>query len=514
MTDAQHPAVPDAKLPSTHLDDSAVVATAAGVVSASDTIDTPHAGLGRIARNVAVVVAFGVVGKFFGLFTGVYIRRTLGPDVNGILGWNLAVIGYVGLITNPGVTTIAKREVAKHPARSTTIFYDRIASQLLLAIPAALITLGVAYAIRDQPYAATLLAVQTIGLFITAVGIDWLFEAHERMILPTAVNLGVLALQVPLLLWLVRSPADGVWYVGYSLTLQAAAVIALFVLAYRHGLLRRRHITWQPQRWWPIFVEAMPVTLSSAATMLYYNCDVFLLGLTSTNFITGQYATAYALMLMIFSAIVPMWTAFLPQMAVAIDNPPLVSGLARRLYRGLTLAGTAFAAVGFCFGPELVRLLYGPQYELAGRLFTYLSFNAILLGTNVALASPLNIWGRQTWLLWITLASATVNFGANLILIPRYGVWTAVWTTLGAEAIVLVCSLYARRRVVPFPIVGDSVKIATAFVAVAGAVLYFKSLAVLPWWTWLAVLIAASVAITAWLEPAILRLVWRKFRPA
>ena len=516
MKDAARSPVPDAKLPATHLDDSAVVASAAGVVSAGDALGPPSsgAGLGRIARNFAVVAAFGVVAKIIGLFTGIYIRRTLGPDVNGILGWNLAVLGYIGLITNPGVTIIAKREVAKQPARSTTLFYDRVASQLLLAIPAALMTLGIAWTIRDQPYAATLLAVQTIGLFVTAIGVEWLFEAHERMILPNAVNLGVLVLQVPLLLLLVRSPNDGVWYVGYSLGLQTVAAVTLFTLAYRHGLLRKRRVTWEPRRWWPVFVEALPVTLSSAAIMLYYNCDVFLLGVMKDNYTTGQYTTAYALMLMVFGAIVPMWTAFMPQLTVAIDDPPVARELSRRLYRGLAVVGCVFAAVGFCFGPELVRLLYGPQYDIAGRLFAILSLNAVFLGVNTALTSPLNVWGRQTWMLWITLASAAANFAANLLLIPRFGVWSAVWTTLGAEAIVLACGLFARRRLVPFPLVGDSLKIGAAFVVVSSTVLYAKSVTPLPWWLLFAVLLAVCTALTTWLEPAILRRVLNKIRPA
>ena len=55
-----------------------------------------------------------------------------------------------------------------------------------------------------------------------------------------------------------------------------------------------------------MFIEALPVTLSSAAIMLYYNCDVFLLGVMKDNFTTGQYTTAYTLMFMVFGAIVPM----------------------------------------------------------------------------------------------------------------------------------------------------------------------------------------------------------------
>ena len=514
MSDADRAAVPDAKLAVIHLDDSAVMASASGVVPAGDTLDSPVAGgLGRIARNFAVVAAFGVVAKIIGLFTGIYIRRTLGPEVNGILGWNLAVLGYIGLITNPGVTTIAKREVAKRPGRSTAIFYDRVIGQLLLAVPAALVTLGVAYAIRHQPYAATLLAVQTIGLFVTAIGVEWLFEAHERMILPNAVNLVVLLAQAPLLLWLVRSPHDGVWYVAYSLCLQTAAAATLFFLAYRSGLLRGRRVSWQPRRWWPVFIEALPVTLSSAAIMLYYNCDVFLLGVMSDNNTTGQYSTAYTLMLMVFGAIVPMWTAFMPQMTVAIDDPPTASELSRRLYRGLAIVGCGFAAVGFCFGPELVRLLYGPQYDLAGRLFAILSLNAIFLGINTAITSPFNIWGKQAWMLWITLASAAANFAANVVLIPRYGVWSAVWTTLGAETIVLVCGLVARRRLVPFPIAGDSLRIGVAFVSVSTIVLYAKSWAAVPWWLLFAGLLAVCAVLTARLEPAIVRRVWQKVRP-
>jgi O-antigen/teichoic acid export membrane protein len=44
----------------------------------------------------------------------------------------------------------------------------------------------------------------------------------------------------------------------------------------------------------------------------------------------------------------------------------------------------------------------------------------------------------------ITATAAVVNLGLNLLVIPIYGAWGAIATTLGAEFVVLVLVLFAR----------------------------------------------------------------------
>ena len=126
-------------------------------------------------------------------------------------------------------------------------------------------------------------------------------------------------------------------------------------------------------------------------------------------------------------------------------------------------------------------LIYAADFAPAGPVFEWLSINAILIGINAALVAPFNVWGRQKRLLWVTLTAAAVNLAANLVLLPRYGMWAAVWTTIGAEVVVLALSVVARRDVSPVPVARPVLRVLTPLVMASIVMKWAVDAALLPW---------------------------------
>jgi len=105
----------------------------------------------------------------------------------------------------------------------------------------------------------------------------------------------------------------------------------------------------------------------------------------------------------------------------------------------------SLAALEWAFGRYVIVLLYGEGSAESGALLAWLSLNLALIFFSTAVGQPLNVWVLQRpYLLW-TLNRAAVNVALNCILIPWFGPWGAVITTLLAEGVVGVGCLWVRR---------------------------------------------------------------------
>jgi O-antigen/teichoic acid export membrane protein len=93
----------------------------------------------------------------------------------------------------------------------------------------------------------------------------------------------------------------------------------------------------------------------------------------------------------------------------------------------------------------VIVFLFGQGFAPAGPLFEWLSLNTALIFFNVGYNQPLNAWNAQKLVLYCTLAGAISNVAANVILIPRFGPWGAVATTILAELVVMISTIWMRR---------------------------------------------------------------------
>ncbi|MHB1712638.1 MAG: hypothetical protein ACYCV7_14780, partial [Acidimicrobiales bacterium] len=84
-------------------------------------------------------------------------------------------------------------------------------------------------------------------------------------------------------------------------------------------------------------------------------------------------------------------------------------------------------------GP-LVRILFGPQFGASAPVLEVLALVVPLRLVNSLLGTALTATDRQALRTRAVCAGAVLNLVANLALIPIFGYWGAVGSTLGTEA--------------------------------------------------------------------------------
>ena len=398
-----------------------------------------------IARNFFWLSAAQLVGLLVGLFSGIYARRVLGVAAIGEYTWCLALVAYFSVLVNPGLDTIAKRDTARDPSQTKRLVSQLLALAVALAL-AGFLLLGVfAYSGLEGPTIGRLLALSSIALLFLPFNPTWLLQAHERMIPPAIVQIVIQVLRLPVLVLLVREPGDVDRYILLAYPFQLGLIVYLTWYASRYGLVRWGEVRPTFRGAWPLLKEALPLGASQGAILLYYNFDTLLLGFLTGDRAVGIYSTAYGVMLIPTFLSGALTSAYFPQLSRAHGNDLQSATISSDFLRVLVWMGMPLAALGWAFGRYGIVLLYGHEFAESGPLLEWLSPNLALIFFSIGVGQPLTAWGLQRKHLRVTLSGAVVNVVLNCVMIPRFGVWGAVVTTLLAEFLVGIGCIWVRR---------------------------------------------------------------------
>ena len=400
----------------------------------------------RIAANFITLASTSVLGLIVTIVISIYVRRALGPVAIGQVSWALAVVAYLGVLVNPGLTTVCQRELAKNSGRGQELLALILTLQTVLAVVAyGLVVAIVALDLRG-PTVNILLLIQGITLFLTAWNAGWVLQANERMVAPSIASLVFNALQLPALLLLIHRPEDLYLYAILSLPFPLLGVIYNLWYLGRHGLASPMRLRPRLAGAFALLREAWPLALSQGAVLIYFNSGTIILGFTDGDDAVGQYATAYRLMMVAAVITASLWNAYFPALARAHDSPALAILLSREYVGLLAWMGLPIAALGWACGRHVVELMYGPAFAAAGPYFEWLCLNIAITFLNYGLVATLVPWGHSSLQFKITGAGAAINLTLNLAAIPFYGAWGAIAASLAAEAAVFGLGLLARRR--------------------------------------------------------------------
>jgi O-antigen/teichoic acid export membrane protein len=455
-----------------------------------DTVETiaPQASPGSrrlIARNFMSLNAATFAQRFLGLFTSIYTRRVLEVVAIGQISWCTSVMTYFTLAINPGLGTIAQRDVAREPSKAGRYISQLFILQVALALVAFALAGVFALLNLRGPQIRLILFLQAFGLLLLPFNLTWLLQAHERMAAAAFATVVSQVLMVPALFLFIRGPSHVIRYVWLSYPFSVGMVVYLIWYASHHGLFRWEDVRPTLHGSLALVKEAVPLGLSQVAVLLYYNFGAIFLGFARGDAVVGLYSTACNLMMVSLTLCTSLATAYFPSLSRAQGDAEQMKKTSTEFLRILVWMGFPIAAMGWAGGRYVVRLMYGQHFADSGPMLEWLSLNIALVFFNVGIAWPLNAWGHQRANFYASGVAAILNVGLNWALIPRYGVWPAIAATILAELAVMVYILYWRRRVCPIPALRIAAKPLMASVLVG--VLTKILVSVFPHYWWIVV---------------------------
>ncbi len=248
---------------------------------------------------------------------------------------------------------------------------------------------------------------------------------------------------------------------GPMIGLGAIAVIGLlFTLAKELRLARGGHV--QKARLQDYASYGLPVAFSLILSLVISTTDRFLLAIFLDEQAVGVYHAGYSLANRTLD-VVFVWLGMAggPAMVSALERggrAALAETAREQLSFMVLLTLPAAVGVALVAGP-LAQLMIGEALSQgAADVTPWVAFGAFFSGLTTYYFHQAFTLGRRTHLLFVAMIiPAVANLVLNLILIPRFGIAGAMWSTAASYSLGAVSSWLLGRRAMPLPVPLDVV---------------------------------------------------------
>ena len=412
-----------------------------------------------------------VVGLAATALAAVLVFRTVGPTVAGELAIATTVFYLATVVVNGGLPTAAAQEVAARPESLRGVL---LAAGGLRIAYAAIFTVAAESILFVLPLGGSirlLLMLTIAGVILLPLKHDWLLVARGSVgsvavarIVSASATLAVAAL-------VVRDPGDTGALVVYLLSGHAATAIvtsAMAVLTEHSRMWARDRIVGSPT--WSLGRKGVHYLKADLSIFVYNNSDRFFLYALGGPVVVGLYEAAYKLILP-FSAIGTVVTDSMYLMLARAVGTPALRDVYQRYVRLLFVGTVPVGFVTAAFGPAIVAVVFGDEFEAAGQLFAVLGWVVTVGYLSGAIAIPFTAWDRPKAYGDAITAGSVANLLLNVLLIPPFLGFGAALATILAKVVVVLAGARAFRSVCDYPVFREFLRFALASATAVGAAL-------------------------------------------
>ena len=377
-------------------------------------------GMNRdLSYKAAWSITSQVVGLLAGLAVVIVAARAVGPVGLGEWRFAQAIVAYVIVLGDLGLSAYAAREIARRPDGPAPLVVPVLVVRTLTT---AGIGLAALLAMLVAPTSASQLAVTavaTVAAILTAASPTFLLQGQERI--ATAAHIRIVTQSVS------ASFAVALALVtGQVLPIAVAYAVGALIgttwtlrLAGQGGAVRRRTAWMAPSS---LVRCGLPFLGAAVAIQVLTNGDSFLLGVMRGPEELGLYAAPYAVASYLMLVGGAIMAAIFPRIArlagsSSSDLPVLLGDLAS--VNGSIGIPAAFA--GIMLSSALMPALFGEAYAAEGPVFALLMAFPLLGYFNLTVGQFLAAADRERPAFGVAAVSAVLNIGLNLVLIPPLG---------------------------------------------------------------------------------------------
>lgn len=412
------------------------------------------------ARNLAKssgIYALGMLGSpLVSLVLAPFLAHHLSSTDYGLLTVLMTVITLASGVSQLGLAAAFFR--AYHydytePRDRRAVLATVVVLLVLVSIPTAMVAWllapTVAGVLRERSSFGNLIS---LAFWVVAVqnltvpGLCWL-RAENRPVFFSLLSLGnvllVLCANLVLLGLLHWGVAGSLIATGSGYA--SIVLCTLPVILWRTRLQVRKDIAWS------LLTFGAPQALSYISYWVLQLSDRFLLSVFVSLAQTASYSVAYSLGSVLSTLVISPFALAWPTLMFSVakrKGAPHVFQIVFRWY-GIILLFVAFAIS--IAGSLLLGWLFPASYHSAAPVIPIVAESFIFYGLYIVFMTGSSIQ-RKTWMpaAFFGLA-AFVNFGLNLVLIPRFSAVGAATSTLIAYLVLALVAYFANQRIYPIP---------------------------------------------------------------
>ncbi len=395
-------------------------------------------GMAYLGSARAIMVCMNLVGTS-------RLAHALGTTSFGINSFAVSYVAYFLVVVSLGYDTFVTREIAHDATRLRRLVDSMITMRLLLAAIVAILLVTSLFLLDLPPLIRTIVLIQGISLFSTAIGLSCVYQGLQRMRVVAAREFLASLINMIGILWLVHTPDDVVlaaWVAAGTALLTNVPLLFQYAVDYgmpKIGLPRRED--------WQIAQRSMTYFWSVLMISVTYNIHIVLLGLLRSHADVGLFSAGWKLFN--FTVVIPniLSALFLPRIAKLTARPGERARLTELYMQTVIVCIVPITLFGCALIPQILVLIFGSNYLPASRAVALLLVNGLVVALNIGFAISLTAVGRQKTLLHVVTIGAAAGIILNLVLIPFFGFEGAAVGTLLDEMTILAMLVGSRPEI-------------------------------------------------------------------
>lgn len=400
--------------------------------------------------NMLLNAIKGVMSIIFPLVSFPYASKILGVDNMGKYGFANSVVSYFLLFADLGISVYAIREGAKirSDKERISIFASEMYSIHCISSAGALVlmVLCVVAVPKLQVY-RSLLFIMSFQILFRAIGVEWVYSIYEEYTYITVRTIFFQFIALIMLISLVKTERDINIYTGINVI---TVVMTNVINYFRSNKLCHIRVTCHIQ--FKTHIKAILILFYMNLTVsIYVASDTTILGFMCGDFVVGIYSLSTKIYSIVKTIISSVLIVSIPRLSALLnrDDKLEFANVATDIYKTL-LSVMLPAIVGIILLRKEIILIAANE--------TFLQADSSLVLLSIALFFCMGAWfwgqcilvplGKERYVFYITLLSATANIVLNLLLIPRAKENAAAFTTIVAEGIAYIsCMVIGRKQV-------------------------------------------------------------------
>lgn len=441
-----------------------------------------------LVQNILAAVGSAFFARALKFLLLLSAARIFGAEDYGRLSYIMVIAMFIAIAMDIGVSRFVVQQLAKDETRSAELLGHNILLNFLLG---TLLVSGMMFYFHmhdprpDMAWIALLLGCASM-IDCIAGSFAAIFQARQKMVYPSMLISGANFLMTLLGFLLLFLFPNLLLFACYLL---AGALVRL-ALSWRISNKRfvKPDFAFKRSTFFWLIGGGLPFSLSSVFVFIYYQISVIFLEHYHGSETVGYYVAPFRLIeapLSISSTIV---LALFPAVAhLASSNLEEVQKLVSQAFKLALIFILPFAIVAGVHADFLIRLAYGDAFAPSIPVLQIMVLALAIIFPCTMIGSSLRAMGHQRLTMLTAAAGSLINILVNLLLIPRYGMIGAAWTSVITEGFILCCYLLLTRgKMGGVPMGRD-----TALVLLLNALLLGFCLATAHWNVFLSTAIAA-----------------------
>lgn len=240
----------------------------------------------------------------------------------------------------------------------------------------------------------------------------------------------------------------------FMVAIVAGSVAQFILMRIFTGKFIHLHFAFDWALWHRIIKISWPIGISILFNLVYLKADTIILSALRSQTEVGFYGAAYR--------VLDQLTAFATMFIGLIMAPITAAWVSRdqvkfrRIYQRAfdVYAVIAFPllAAAWIIGTPVMTLVAGREFALSGTILAVLMIGMTFVFFSTLWGHMVVVINKQRPMIWGYVATAVVGLTAYALFIPRFGIWGAAWSTVGAEALIMILTAIMVWRTTHAPL--------------------------------------------------------------